>query len=57
MDRAFAVGAVDSGLIPCRAKQETLKLVFTASLLEVQHERDSAKNKSVKFACYFGIEG
>ena len=28
---------VDSGLIPSRVKPMTLKLVFTASLLDVQH--------------------
>ena len=30
-------GAVDSGSIPGRVKSMTLKLVFTASLLDVQH--------------------
>ena len=34
--RASASGAVDSGLIPSRVKPMTLKLVFTASLLDVQ---------------------
>ena len=29
--------AVDSGLIPSRVRPMTLKLVFTASLLDVQH--------------------
>ena len=29
--------AVDSGLIPSRVKPMTLKLIFTASLLDVQH--------------------
>ena len=37
MARASASGAEDSGLIPSRAKPMTLKLVFTASLLDVQH--------------------
>ena len=32
-------------LIPSRVKSMTLKLVFTASLLDAQHERDSVKNK------------
>ena len=33
-----ASGAVDSGLIPSRVKPMTLKLVFTSSLLDAQHE-------------------
>ena len=40
-----ASGAVDSGLIPSRVKPMTLRLVFTASLLDNQHKRDSVKNK------------
>ena len=35
--RASASGSVDLGLIPSRVKPMTLKLVFTASLLDVQH--------------------
>ena len=35
--RASASGAVDLGLIPSRVKPMTLKLVFTASLLDAQH--------------------
>ena len=35
--RAFASGAVDWSLIPSRVKPVTLKLVFTASLLDAQH--------------------
>ena len=35
--RASVSGAVDSGLIPSRVKPMTLKLVFTASRLDVQH--------------------
>ena len=35
--RASASGAVDLGLIPSRVKAMTLKLVFTSSLLDVQH--------------------
>ena len=35
--RASASGVVDSGLIPSRVKPMTLKLVFTASLLDAQH--------------------
>ena len=33
---ASASGAVDLGLIPSRVKPMTLKLVFTASLLDAQ---------------------
>ena len=43
--RASASGAVDLGLIPSRAKPMTLTLVFTASLHDAQHLRDSVKNK------------
>ena len=43
--RASASGAVDSGLIPSRVKPMTLKLVFTASLLDVQYSKDSLENK------------
>ena len=35
--RASAAEAVDLGLIPSRVKPITLKLVFTASVLEAQH--------------------
>ena len=35
--RASASVAVDLGLIPSRVKPMTLKLIFTASLLDVQH--------------------
>ena len=34
---ASVSGAVDLGLIPIRVKLMTLKLVFTASLLDAQH--------------------
>ena len=44
MAKAFASGAVDLNLIPSRIKPMTLKLVFTASLLDAQH-RTSVKNK------------
>ena len=43
--RASASGAVDSGLISIRVKPTTVKLVFTASLLDAQHRRDSVENK------------
>ena len=45
VERASASGAVDSGLIPSRVKPMSLKLVFTASLLDAQHQRDSVENK------------
>ena len=35
--RASASGAVDSGVMTSRVKPMTLKLVFTAALLDVQH--------------------
>ena len=35
--RASASGAVDSGLISSQVKPITLKLAFTASLLDAQH--------------------
>ena len=43
--RASVSGAVDSGLISSRVKPMTLKLVFTASLLDAQHYKDSVENK------------
>ena len=43
VDRASAFG-VDVGLIPSQVKP--IKLVFIASLLDAQHERDSVGNKS-----------
>ena len=46
MVRAFTFGVVDSSLIPNPVKSMTLKLVFTASLLDAQHNRDSVENKS-----------
>ena len=45
MVRAFASGAVDLGSIPSRVKPMILKVVFTASLLDAQHQRDSVENK------------
>ena len=35
--RASSSEGVDSGLIPSRVKLMTLKLIFTASLLDAQH--------------------
>ena len=43
--KASASGAVDSGLIASRVKLMTLKLVFTAALLDAQHLRDCVENK------------
>ena len=40
-------GIVDSGLIPSRVKAMTSKLIFTASLIDAKHQRDSVKNKPV----------
>ena len=37
VDRASASGDVSSGLIPSQLIPMTLKLVFTASLLDAQH--------------------
>ena len=45
MISTIASGAVDSGLIPSRVKSLTVKLVFTAYLIDTQHEMDSVKNK------------
>ena len=45
MVKASASRAADSDLISSRVKPMTLKLVFTTSLLDIQHERDSVKNK------------
>ena len=45
MVRTSASGAVDSDLISSRVKPMTLELVFTVSMLDAQHERDSAENK------------
>ena len=47
MVRAFISRAVDLGLFPSRVKLMTLKLVFTAFLLDAQHYIDSAKIKPV----------
>ena len=45
MVRASASVAVDLDLILSRVKPMTLKLVFTVSLLDAQHLRDSVENK------------
>ena len=41
----FAFAVVDSGLMSSRVKPMTFKLVFTAFLLDAQHQRDSVWNK------------
>ena len=43
--RASASGSVDLGFDSQSGQTNDLKLVFTASLLDVQHLRDSVKNK------------
>ena len=40
-----ASGAVNLGLIPSRVKLMPVKKVFTASLLDALHLRDSVENK------------
>ena len=45
MVRVSASALVDSGLITRWVKSMVLKLVFTTSPLDTQHERDSVKNK------------
>ena len=45
MIRASAAAAVDLGLIPSRVKPMILNWIFTASLLDAQHLRDSVENK------------
>ena len=45
--QASSDGRVVSGLIPSRVKPMTLKLVFTASLLDAQHLTDGVENKPV----------
>ena len=45
MDKRFAYGAVNFRSIPSWVKPMTLKLIFTASLLDAQHQRDNVKNK------------
>ena len=48
--RASASGAVDSGLIPSRIKPMTLKLVFTASLLDA-HRTVWRTSRQVYLSC------
>ena len=45
MVKATVFGDVDSGSIQSRVKPITLKLVFTASLLDPQQKRNSVENK------------
>ena len=51
MVRASASGAVDLGLIPSRVKPMTLKLLLTASLLDVQALKGQCGEQAGKFAC------
>ena len=48
--RAFTPGAVDVGLLLTQVKPMTLKLVFTVSLLDIQHQRYSVENKPTSCA-------
>ena len=43
--RASASGALNEGSIQSQVKSITLKLVFTASLLDAQHYMESVENK------------
>ena len=43
--QASTSGAVDSGLIPSSVKPTTVKLVFTASLIDAQNQKESVENK------------
>ena len=43
--RMSTFGAVDSGLIPSWVKPMALKLIFTVSLLDPQHQRGRVENK------------
>ena len=47
VDKTSAYGAVDTSLIPRRTKPMISKLIFTASLLDAQHQRNSVENKPV----------
>ena len=47
MDRASATEAVDLGSIPGRVKPKTIKVVFTASLLDVQQLKEQCEASSV----------
>ena len=52
MVRLSASEAADSGLIPNRVQQMTLKLIFTASLLDARHYRESlCGEQAEKFTC------
>ena len=45
MDKESASGAVDSDLVQSSVKPLTVQLIFIASLLDVQQQRDSVKNQ------------
>ena len=49
--RASVSGSVDLGFDSESGQTNDFKLVFTASLLDVQHLRDSVE-KDGKFTCY-----
>ena len=51
MIRAFAFRVVDSGLIPSRIKPMTLKLVFTASLVDAEHQKGECGEQAGTFTC------
>ena len=51
MARTCASGAVDLGSIPSRVKPMTLKLVFTASMLDAQRAVWKKKNSNNKGHC------
>ena len=57
MVRASASGAVDSSLIPSLVKPMALKLVFTASLLDVQALKRQCGKHAGKFACRVAGKG
>ena len=49
--RASALGAVDLGLIPSRVKPMTLKLVFTAFLLDAEQLKGHCREPAGTFTC------
>ena len=49
-DYSFRFGSCKLGLISSRVKPMTLKSVFTASVLDAQHERDNVENKPASLA-------
>ena len=47
VDRASAAETVDSGSIPGRVKLKTIKMVLTASLLDLQQLASTARGRQV----------